>query len=296
MTSAPPPSASPGRQINAAFPCAMPRSAPPTRAGSPSRRRQEGARFALASLLVLGLGALAAGCASAEDTPDQMAEATAPTHATQASSSPALPASQPGARPKGPSRRLPPGITLASMAPPAAGRAFNSPRAACLDAARQSEAVHGIPPGLMVAVTLAESGLHAFAMNIGGRSHFPSNTDEARRLYNTAGPGQHLMAGCVQVNARVHAAGSDWPLDPWRAADWGAAYLRSHYEKSGSWAEALRRWNGGGAAGNRLACRVQAKLAVTNPGSTLLSGVSCGSDQRERRNGRALLEIAESSD
>ncbi|TPG51860.1 transglycosylase [Roseomonas nepalensis] len=165
-----------------------------------------------------------------------------------------------------------------------------------MQAARQAEAAHDIPRGLMVAVALAESGLHAYAMNIGGQSHFPASNEDARRLYNAAGRGGNVMAGCVQVNARVHARGAEWPLDPWAAADWGAGFLRAHYERSGSWTEALRRWNGGGASGDRLACRVQAKLAAANPGSTLLADARCGGNARERRNGEALLEIAEAAE
>ena len=223
----------------------------------------------LASTLILGLGSLAAGCASAED----------------AEPSPTLAVTERAE-----------GVAAPAPAPPAPRRAIGSPRAACLHAARQAEAAHGIPQGLLVAVALAESGLHAYAMNIGGHSHFPSSNEDARRLYKAAGRGQAVMAGCVQVNARVHARGSEWPLDPWAAADWGAGFLRAHYERSGSWMEALRRWNGGGASGSRLACRVQAKLAAANPRSTLLSDARCGGNARERRNGEALLEIAEAAE
>lgn len=289
-------SAPPGRQLNAAFPCAMPRSAPPTRAGSPTRRCQRGvARAALASTLVISLGSLAAGCATAEDGPQTAALAGGETPDTAETARPA--------------RSLPPGIILASTTQTRRGgsrstaeratverRDIGSPRAACLDAVRQAERAHDIPQGLMVAVALAESGLHAHAMNIGGRSYFPAGTEEARRIYNSARPGQYVMAGCVQVNARVHARNSDWPLDPWRAADWGAGYLRSHFEKSGNWADAIRRWNGGGASGDRLACRVQAKLQVSNPESKVLDSARCGNGARERQNGETLLEIAEAAD
>ncbi|WP_342452475.1 transglycosylase SLT domain-containing protein [Pararoseomonas baculiformis] len=230
---------------------------------------------------MISLGSLAAGCATADE--------------------PHL-ASQPTPPPADLPRHI---QTVSLVSPSTTIRArpavlrrtdLDSPRAACLDAVRQAELAHNIPEGLMVAISLAESGLHAHAMNIGGRAYYPDTIDEARRIYRGAPSGAYVMAGCVQVNARVHARSSDWPLDPWRSADWGASYLRQHFDTYGNWVDAIRRWNGAG--NNKLACRVQAKLQVTNPDSDVLDGVSCGgtSIARERRNGAALLEIAEAAE
>ncbi|MDQ1079329.1 hypothetical protein QE401_001855 [Pseudoroseomonas cervicalis] len=169
------------------------------------------------------------------------------------------------------------------------------PRNACLEAVRAAELRHDLPDGLLVAIALAESGLHAHALNIGGRSYYPESRAEARRLLVNAPARSSVMAGCVQVNARVHARnGADWPLDADRAADWAARYLRQHYNTTGNWAAALRRWNGGGHA-QQLVCRVDAKLQVVNPGSGALGNPSCGRGQiaRVRRDGAALLELAE---
>ncbi len=170
------------------------------------------------------------------------------------------------------------------------------PRALCLDATRAAERRHGIPEGLMTAIALAESGLHAYAMNVSGRPHYPTEAGEARRLYLASQGAGSIMAGCVQVNARVHARNDPWPLDPDRSADWGAAYLRQHYDRIGDWAGAIRRWNGGGPGNNGLVCRVHAKLAVVNPRSDALRGAPCGTNMAEQRNGRAHLEVAEAGD
>jgi hypothetical protein len=170
------------------------------------------------------------------------------------------------------------------------------PRAACLAAARRAEAVHGLPDGLLVAIALSESGLHAHALNIGGRAYFPEERAAARALLLGAASGRSVMAGCVQVNARVHARGADWPLDPVRSADWAGGLLRRWYTETGSWAEALRRWHGGSIASTRrVMCRVRAKLEVTAPGSGLLQDQGCseGESARVRRSGVALLEVAE---
>ncbi len=170
-----------------------------------------------------------------------------------------------------------------------------SPRSACLLAAREAEAAHGLPEGLLVAIALSESGLHAHALNIGGRAHFPEDRAAAEAMLRRAG-GRSVMAGCVQVNAGVHARGSVWPLDAVRATEWAAQNLRRWYLASGSWTAALTRWHGGSPAGTRrLICRVRAKLEVTAPGSDALSGANCaGRDQAmTRRSGRVLLELAE---
>jgi hypothetical protein len=203
---------------------------------------------------------------------------------------------------------LPPAPTQTAALGPAAGLMSDvgrgtgvpstwssSPRVACLAAVREAEAVHGLPEGLLVAVALSESGLHAHALNIGGRAHYPEDPDVARAMLRRAG-GRSVMAGCLQVNAGVHARGSDWPLDPVRSADWAANHLRRWYLGTGSWTEALKRWHGGSPAGTRrLICRVRAKLEVTAPGSDVLTGAGCaGRDMvRVRRSGAALLEVAE---
>jgi hypothetical protein len=191
---------------------------------------------------------------------------------------------------------LPPPIPVAG---PTAARLAASPRAACLAAARRAEHVHGLPAGLLVAIALSESGLHAYALNIGGRSHYPQDIATARRMMAQAPARSSVMAGCVQVNARVHARGSDWPLDPVRSADWAGGVLRRWYTETGTWDEALRRWHGGSVASTRrVICRVRAKLEVTAPGLDLLQSRACPNDEarQARRNGTALLEVAEAQE
>lgn len=194
-------------------------------------------------------------------------------------------------------------FALAAHAPARAAEpsaVAQAPRAACLAAARRAEAIHGIPPGLMVAIALSESGLHAHALNIGGRAHFPEQAATARALLARAPAGASVMAGCVQVNARVHARGSDWPLDPRRSADWGAGMLRRFHIDTGDWTTALMRWHGGSPAGSRrVVCRVRAKLEAVRPGAEILRDVGCGGGAavaRVRRDGATLLEVAEAGD
>ena len=184
---------------------------------------------------------------------------------------------------------------------PAAGEVDGdaSPRAACLQATRRAEEVHGMPRGLLTAVALAESGLHAYALNIGGRAHFPPTREHARALLAGANGRASVMAGCVQVNARVHARGSDWPLDPTRSADWAGGMMARWARETGSWSGALRRWHGGSPASTqRLVCRVKAKLEVSGPDADVFRDWSCDGAQtaRVRRNGEIHLARAEEAE
>ncbi|MBP0464772.1 transglycosylase SLT domain-containing protein [Roseomonas sp. PWR1] len=179
----------------------------------------------------------------------------------------------------------------------AAERDDLSPRAACLEAAREAERKHGLPEGLLVGIALNESGLHAHAMNIRGRAIYPESREEAVRVLRASG-GHAVMAGCVQVNAGVHArGGAAWPLDPWQATDWAATYLRQHYETYGDWGMAVVRWHGGSPRQmTRLVCRVRSKIDVVAPQSDLFVE-RCRATSAQmanfRRNGQALLELAE---
>jgi len=169
-----------------------------------------------------------------------------------------------------------------------------SPRAACLDATRRAEQIHGIPAGLLTAIALSESGLHAYAMNIGGRAVFPETPEAAASLLRAAGARRSVMAGCLQVNARVHARGETWPLDARLSADW-AGNLLARWGHEHGWADALRRWHGGSVAATpRLVCRVRAKLEITQPGSSLFDEYNCNAarEDRTRRSGEAHFTTA----
>lgn len=184
-----------------------------------------------------------------------------------------------------------------NLAAPALAREDLSPRTACLEAAREAERKHGLPEGLLVGIALNESGLHAHAMNIRGRAVYPESREEAVRVLRAAG-GRSVMAGCVQVNAGVHARGGEaWPLDPWQATDWAANYLRQHYETYGDWGMAVVRWHGGSPRQTtRLVCRVRSKIDVVAPQSNLFVERCRGTRTQMaqfRRNGQALLEMAE---
>lgn len=172
---------------------------------------------------------------------------------------------------------------------------MGGPRAACLEGTRRAEAIHGLPAGLLTAIALSESGLHAYAMNIGGRTVIPENGEAAAALLRATSSRRTVMAGCLQVNARVHARGETWPLDARASTDWAGGLLARWGHELG-WDEALRRWHGASPRNQaRLVCRVRAKLDVVNPDSTLFQEYNCnpGREARTRRNGEAHFAAAE---
>ena len=175
-------------------------------------------------------------------------------------------------------------------------RGNTTPRAACLAAARRAEQVHELPPGLLVAVAMSESSLHAHAIKVGSHSYHPRDLERARDILAHAPRRSSPMVGCVQVNARVHAKGSDWPLDPLRSTDWAGGMLRRWHQETGDWVEALRRWHGGSArTEHAVLCRVRAKLEVANPDNDMLRNYACAESEvaKVRRQGRGILEVAE---
>ncbi|RVT98775.1 hypothetical protein EOD42_01300 [Rhodovarius crocodyli] len=188
------------------------------------------------------------------------------------------------------------------LLPVAMGSTLNSstfmqggPRAACLDGTRRAEQIHGLPRGLLTAIALSESGLHAYAMNIGGRTVIPEDGEAAARLLRAASSRRTVMAGCLQINARVHARGETWPLDARISTDWAGGVLARWGHELG-WDEALRRWHGASTRNHaRLVCRVRAKLDVVNPDSTLFQEYDCnpGREARTRANGEAHFAAAE---
>lgn len=181
------------------------------------------------------------------------------------------------------------------LAQPFEGRSALGPRGACLHAAQAAERNYAIPQGLLVAMAVSESGLHAYALSISGRAHFPNDLATARRLL-AGGRGRSVMAGCMQVNAGVHARGQEWPLDPVRSSDWAAAELRRHYDSTGTWANALRRWHGGTPSSDqRVVCRVRGTMQATAPGSGLFGRERCGAAETARLGDESfdLIELAE---
>lgn len=127
---------------------------------------------------------------------------------------------------------------------------FGVPLAAspCINAAHRAAQTHGIPPDVMIALTLVETGrLHQggltpwpWATNVSGQGEWHESRHAARaHIERTLARGQrNVDIGCFQINHRWHRdafASLEEMLSPETNADYAARYLRSHYVTAGDW-------------------------------------------------------------
>jgi soluble lytic murein transglycosylase-like protein len=83
---------------------------------------------------------------------------------------------------------------------------------------------YGIPTNILKAVAYQESGWRANAKSFDG----------------------HHGKGVMQIDDRYHQFAKTAAVwDPAQNIDYGARYLKGLYNKTGSWARALKRYNGG---------------------------------------------------
>lgn len=61
---------------------------------------------------------------------------------------------------------------------------------------------YGVPKALVVAIARQESRGHPWAVNIGGKSYFPSSREEALALISRQGTGRSYDLGLMQVNSQ----------------------------------------------------------------------------------------------
>lgn len=143
--------------------------------------------------------------------------------------------------------------------------------------ARASKA-HDIPPGVLFAVGLTETGrrgsMHPWALNVDGLPIFPASKEEAMERFASAraGGAKLIDLGCMQVNYRYHGQafnGVADALDPARNVDYAARFLRTLRRSEPSWTLAVARYHAGpnnDPAQKRYVCAVIANLAATGFG------------------------------
>ncbi len=123
----------------------------------------------------------------------------------------------------------------------------------CEPLIRAAEQAEGIPPGLLLAIGRAESGVETswgrvvwpWALNIAGRSIFAETREAALRQADESirsDPRRFVDLGCLQVNFQYHREWLKEPehvLDPqWNVA-YGARLLRNLAAQHGSWEKAV---------------------------------------------------------
>lgn len=132
--------------------------------------------------------------------------------------------------------------------------AWASPPQACLSAAADAERRWGLPANLLLAIGQVESGRHdgatgqvqpwPWSANVGGTGYVFDTAGEAGAVVDfLRGRGvASIDVGCFQVNLRYHPAAFAsvaQGFDPDANADYAGRFLRSLFERSGSWAAAI---------------------------------------------------------
>ena len=129
----------------------------------------------------------------------------------------------------------------------------------CEPLIKAAEQAEGIPPGLLLAIGRAESGVDTswgrivwpWALNIAGKSVFMQTRAEALRHAKDSirtDPRRFIDLGCLQVNWQYHR---DWLKEPENVLDpnWNVAYgarlLRNLAAQHGSWEKAVGFYHSG---------------------------------------------------
>ena len=197
----------------------------------------------------------------------------------------------------------------AALAPAIAGgpvRAATGNDNDCLPYIRQAEGFYRIPPGLLEAMALTESGQagqpYPWTLNIAGRPVFaPTYEAAARQLrYHSGRPRRDVAIGCMQLHMRFHLApfgDPEWALLPRYNVWYAARFLNSLHQTYGDWELAVAHYNASDpAAQRRYLCQVARHLRATAPQTSLTAcrgGPPAASRRRDtmaaRRIGRLIV-------
>lgn len=132
----------------------------------------------------------------------------------------------------------------------------------------------GVPPDLMLAVGRTEAGrtvggrvvVWPWALNVGGKAHYAGSAAEALAVVREghARGTTSIDVGCGQINLGWHPdafASLEEALDPATNAAYAARYLRSLYDRHGSWTAAVAHYHSARPeAQRRYVCLVYRRL------------------------------------
>lgn len=165
------------------------------------------------------------------------------------------------------------GIVLGSGTP--AGAASVDWAQGCLPFIPPAERYYGLPPGLLQAIALTESGQdgapYPWALNIGGQPVIAPTYQAAapllRRLDGT--PRRDVAIGCMQIHMQYHLdkfVDPEWALHPQYNVWYAASYLDELHRRYGDWSAAVAHYHGSDPAAQRqYLCQVAAHLDATAP-------------------------------
>ena len=120
----------------------------------------------------------------------------------------------------------------------------------CGRAIAAAERKYGIPPHMLHAIALTESGRegqpYPWAMNIKGRAHYAGSPQEMVNIVNQHGTSSSIDIGCTQVNLKWHGHRfADWRslIDPQTNADYAAYHLLELRREFGGWSKAVSAYH-----------------------------------------------------
>jgi soluble lytic murein transglycosylase-like protein len=145
----------------------------------------------------------------------------------------------------------------------------------CLPFIAPAEQYYHLPPGLLMAVALTESGQdgapYPWALNIAGQTVIaPSYRAAADLLRTTDGsPRRDVAIGCMQIHMHYHLdrfIEPEWALHPRYNVWYAALYLDALRRQYGNMTSAIAHYHGSDPAAQRdYLCRVSAHLARIAP-------------------------------
>jgi hypothetical protein len=166
---------------------------------------------------------------------------------------------------------------------------------ACRRAIAKVEPGAALPPGLLLAIALVESGRTRqsdgrvepwpWAYNLEGDSRFPESRAEAEAEiagHQVRGV-RSIDIGCMQINLMYHPdafSSVDAGFEPELNVRYAAAFLRALHARTGDWAKAIASYHSGeemrGLAYQRRVAlaRLGAAIAAGGKGSLQLPGAS----------------------
>lgn len=146
---------------------------------------------------------------------------------------------------------------LLAAVPAKAGRLDVGPSALCTRWFAEAERTYGLPSGLLMAVSLTESGVvlsdgrrgpWPWMININGKDVLALSKEEALAVVAKADPTASLDLGCMQINRKWHW--QDFPgrdaalvVEPRNNVFWAAWWLRTLRNQYGSWTEAVGKYH-----------------------------------------------------
>jgi soluble lytic murein transglycosylase-like protein len=147
--------------------------------------------------------------------------------------------------------------------------------AGCLPFIPVAEQYYHLPPGLLQAIALTESGQdgapYPWALNIAGQAVIaPSYQAAASLLRSSDGqPRRDIAIGCMQIHMQYHLdrfIEPEWALHPQYNVWYAALYLDRLRRQYGDMASAIAHYHGSDPAAQRdYLCRVSHHLSHTAP-------------------------------